>query len=184
MSPEPSLPLPKPVQGRRTLLRSMFVAPALTTVASGSALAATSLTCAMKQTQSPIFPPVSTSPDGYLRIELAKLQKNTDSSKVKYYVPGSVIQLLTVVNVEPSYKNSMNGRWVWFIVDSKDGAVNTESGLPFFPQPAKTDWTYYPTSGRFAVLRFNSAGQVVGVGMKSGSGTSALAHTCMNSIMA
>lgn len=180
MSPEPPLPLPK-AKVRRKLLRSMFAAPVLTTVASGSALAATSVTCVAKQTQSPVFPAVSTSTDKYLRILLAKLQNNTDASKVYYFVAGSTIQAIAGVQVEPTYKNSMIGKWRKFVVttNSEDMTIALLGS-----QPSYTGWTYSTNSGRYAVLRFNSAGQVVGVGTSGTVGTSAITQSCMTSIAA
>lgn len=139
---------------RRRLLRGSFATPAVLTLHSGSVLAASSSRCTANQ-----FTPeeiaVQSADDNLLRFNLWGLVKNSDPSKVregKYYVPVTVSYL-----AQPPSDPSVT-QWFEF-----DIALN-QAGTTPVGAPSRANWTFKPTGLKFAVLRVDADGKVVGVG--------------------
>lgn len=162
---------------RRTVIRAGFAVPALTTVACGSALAATSASCLSKQIASPDYPGVTTSlsPDSYLRVQLVK---RVQGQTTTYYVSGNAI-----ANLKDTEGNTIPRSPSYTVTDGKyqlfDIGTNAESGLVLSALPPGGQYTQ--TGGQYAALRFNLDGEIVGVG-KGGTGTSAVGGSCWNSL--
>lgn len=161
---------------RRTVIRASFGVPALATVASGSALAATSATCFAKQLTTPVYPLPTTSanPDTYLRVQLGKFVANGAGGAVTYYVDGSNLNAALGTKLQRSAGYLMgNGNFQTF-----DVGTNTETGPIVSATPS--NGTYTRSGGTYVVLRFDSTGKVVGVG-RGGAGTTAVGASCWSS---
>jgi hypothetical protein len=162
---------------RRRLMRGAFAAPAVMTVWSGAALAATSsnLRCVINQIATPVFPGVTTAPDAsYPRVQLAELRPNGANAVSTFYVNGATVASL---KKSPSYTLT-TGKWQVFYL-----ASNTDVNGPILTaQPTGNGGSssYIANSGRYAVLRFDANGDVVGVGAGP-AGTSAVAASCWSS---
>jgi hypothetical protein len=163
---------------RRRLMRGAFAAPAVMTVWSGAALAATSsnLRCLTNQIATPVFPGVTTAPDpSYPRVQLAELRPNGANAVSTFYVNGA-----TVAGLKKSLSYTLTtGKWQVFYL-----ASNTDvNGLILTDEPSGKGGssTYIAESGRYAVLRFDANGDVVGVGAGP-TGTSAVAASCWSSV--
>ena len=157
---------PTPQQAaRRKLVRGVFAAPAIMTVCTGSAFAAASnLQCITNQVNNnPTTVPVAAGLDTWLRVRL----RQKGSAPVVYYVSGADIQI---------YKRTTNTVYLsstqWQLFNL---GTNTTSG------GAIADPVGTSLSNSYAAVRFDAAGNVVGVGTGS-TGTSALPGTCWNSI--
>ncbi len=157
---------------RRRILRAGFAAPVISTVASGSALAATSTTCFAAQIASNFFPPVTPlkgPADTYLRVQLGSV---TSGSTTTYYVDGSNVAALALAPKLIGGFTPAATKVKLFNVDT-----NSEVG----GELAKPTTGYTPTSGQYAVLRFNSSGQIVGVGRSGSTGLAAVTASCWGS---
>ena len=159
---------------RRKVLRAAFVAPVITAVSSGSALAASSATCFARQIASPRFPGVGAQ-DNYLRIQLGKL---VSGSATTYYVDGSTIQALR--QTPPPAQNPVSTSYTLTTGQFQEfnKITNSETANVLPSQPS--GGTYTQASGEWAVLRFGSDGKMVGVG-SSGLG-SAVTGSCLASL--
>ena len=171
---------------RRKVIRASFAVPALATVASGSALAATSASCFAKQLARPgpgTYPPVSTSanPDTYLRVQLASLTPNGNNAVPVYYVDGDTLAAtLGSTMVRAASYTLSAGKFQKF-----DIATNLEVDGVLSTSPLNgngNNLTYNKQSGRFAALRFDSTGKVVGVGASTSTGMSAVQASCWSSL--
>lgn len=151
---------------RRQLVRGVFAAPALLTVYSGGALAAGSAKrCLVNQTNQPTMVPVSTGLDTYVRI---RLRRTGPGNARIFWVSGADLQVWKRPTTTVYLSNS---QWQQFdIVNNTAGAISAT--------PPANDT---PTSGKYAALRFDANGNVVGVG-GSGAFTSAVAGTCWQSV--
>jgi hypothetical protein len=166
---------------RRRLMRGAFAAPAVMTVWSGAALAASSsnLRCLTNQIAKPVFPGVTTAPDSsypsYPRVQLAELRPNGANAVSTFYVNGATVATL---KKSPSYTLT-TGKWQVFYL-----ASNTDVNGPILTdQPTGNGGSssYIANSGKYAVLRFDANGDVVGVGAGP-TGTSAVAASCWSSV--
>ena len=175
---------------RRKVIRAGFAVPAIATVASGSALAATSATCLARQTagSNGTYPAVSTSanPDTFLRVQLGVYEFKNKNTPSVYYVDGSALDAtLSNSKIKKSGQYLVKaGNFQLFNI-----ATNEESGGLLTTQPNGgsngNDGAYKQLSGHYAVLRFDSLGYVVGVGKPtSGTGMSAVQASCWSSIAA
>lgn len=191
MFPNPD-PQPNVLERRRKILRAGFGVPVVSAVASGNALAAASATSLQRQLSNPVYPAVadSATAGNYLRVQLGMLVKrenNTDGPP-SYYVDGNAIEALktpappgrTVAVVRSSSYLVGPGQFSEFNV-----ATNTEGEKvktsPFPPLPTSTaTYTYTQASGKFAALRFDSTGRIIGVGAGP-AGQSAATQSIMGS---
>ena len=145
---------------RRRLIRGAFAAPAIMTVCTGSALAnSSSLRCVANQVNAPAAPGVSSATDSWVRVQLW-----TQGGSTNYFVRGA-----DVVALKPASTTAYIGATAWQafnIVNNTAGAAATSSGKQL-SNPAK-----------WAAIRVDASGNIVGVG--AGSGT-AIAGTCWTS---
>jgi hypothetical protein len=171
---------PEVSASRRKLVRAGFAVPALATVASGSALAATSATCFARQMSRPgvgTYAPVSSSAsaDTFLRVQLGKFTKN-GTGEVNYYVDGNNLAstLGAAITRHVSYTVSP-GKFQKFDIVNNVEFPDVLNGAP-------NGGTYVANGNKFAVLRFNASGQVVGVGKSTSTGFSAVQASCWSSL--
>jgi len=157
---------------RRQLVRGMFAAPALLTVYSGGALAAGSAKrCLVNQTNTPTMPGV-TATDGppWLRVQL---RQNGSGSNIKYWVKG---QDLAPWKKPGNIVYLPLNQWHEFNVSVTNG--NRTIGDP----KSNVSGAVASNPAKWAALRFDAAGNVVGVGAGAGLNQSALAGTCWMSV--
>ncbi len=152
---------------RRKLVRGVFAAPAIMTVCSGSALATTSsMRCLSNQvTGNPMTLPVSNALDNYCRV---RLWETGTSPSVAYWIKGADLQVYKRTN-NTVYISSTD--WQQFnITTNQTGATQGAAPVSCIQ------------SSKYAVVRFNAAGNVVGVGATP-TGSSAVAGTCWASFL-
>jgi hypothetical protein len=154
---------------RRKLVRGVFAAPALMTVCSGSALASqSSIRCLARHVSdnTNVMPKVG-SLDNWTRVQLHK------ASDGKFYVSGSHVASVftTSNNVYPAV-----GTWLQI-----NGASGAKVGSPSTVIPAGSTLSY--PSPKYVVVRFDTAGNVTGVGLNGGTGSN-VGASCWNSFKA
>ncbi len=151
---------------RRRLLRGSFSAPAVLTLASGSALAAQSATCLAKATATPTTAALATSAnaDTFMRIRLLARPNG--------------VHLLTRASLGriPVNLSFWNTGTLWQRVGVSGVNLNKAYGA----QETGSVPNNAAASNYWVALRFNNAGEIVGVGA-SGSG-SVVGQSCWNSI--
>jgi hypothetical protein len=165
VAPRAAQAAPEAQAARRKLVRGAFAAPALLTVYSGNALATSSAKrCLVNQANHPTMVPVSNALDNFLRVQL---QQTGASPSFSYWVRGSDLQI---------YKKASNSvyltgsQWQAFNINTNTtGAV--QGSAPTSPS----------ASSKYAAIRFDAHGNVVGVGGGGGAGQTALAGTCWHS---
>lgn len=150
---------------RRRLLRGAFSAPAVLTLYSGGALAsASSQRCMDNQLAAPLASPtVANTTSVYLRVRL----KQDSLNPVGYWVLGSAPDFPT---------NRATGLPTATQARKFDIATNNFSAASTSTYPSLVDSTKY------AALRVDSTGKVLGVGVST-SGGSALFQSCWNSFV-
>lgn len=160
---------------RRRLIRGAFGAPAALTLYSGSALAATSLTCVGRRVMNPVNPDPTTSAtaDVYLRVQVrAKGAADTRST----WVSGADILLATASSAANSFLGSSN----WLCL-SAGVASGYTAGLIYVDAEARAsnkEGEPLPISSYVAV-RVNQFGQIVGV--TDTAQASAVSRSCWTS---
>ena len=160
---------------RRKLVRGVFAAPALMTVCTGSAWATgSSLRCLTRHvTDGTSITPKVGGLDAWARVQL---HKATDAF---YYVSGTQVQSVytTSGSVYPA-------AGTWLKVDIATGAVPATGGYSVATPGtvAPTGATLSYTSPQYVVVRFDSAGNVKGIGT-AGTGAN-VGDSCWNSFKA
>lgn len=152
---------PPPANARRRLLRGGFAAPAVLTLCSGSALAASSsLRCVATQAATPATAPVSSSTDSWVRVQLW-----TKGSSNNYFVKGAdLVALKPPSTSTTSYLGAT--QWQAFdVTNNTAGAIEGPRSGMQLSSPAK-----------YAAIRVDANGNIVGIG-STGGGT-AIAGTC------
>ena len=160
----------QPQASRRKLVRGVFAAPAILTVCSGSAMASqSSLQCLARHVTdgTNITPKVVGGLDAWARVQL---HKATDG---KCYVSGNQLQTTFATS---------NGWWpnpgTWLGINTGTGAVLAGTySTPNTTMPPGATLMYSPK--RYAVVRFDGAGNVTGVGT-AGTGAN-VGKSCWNS---
>lgn len=171
MPPVPDTP-PARLEIRRKILRAGLGVPAITAVASGSALAATSATCFARQLSAPIFPTVNDgNGDTYLRVQLGKL--TASGGTVSYYVDGSAIAALAPRLVKSASYTLSSTQFRTFDVQANTEGTSSVNAV--------ATGTYVKAGGKFAVLRFDTNGQIIGVGRSTTLAQSAVTDSCWSS---
>lgn len=150
---------------RRRLLRGSFSVPAVLTLASGSALAAQSMTCLAKSTQVPSTADLKPTPhaDTFVRVQVYR-SGNT------HYVWGHDFSAYTVSMTGWSATSHNNQYQAIGVNPSNTATYNRLYGNVLSNPP---NWS---AANYFAALRFNADGVVVGIGL-SGSG-SVVGNSC------
>jgi hypothetical protein len=160
---------------RRKLLRGAFGAPAVLTLQSGSAFAATSATsCLVKQNTSPVTAPVTANATGdiYFRYQLWVIRKKTDNSIITSWIKGSDLSVYALNGQAPFVGSSS---W-WQFYPSTNALAGSSTSTEPTPTGSQNPLEH---TGAFVALRINASGDLVGAGA-SGTG-SAVAATCWNS---
>lgn len=158
---------------RRRLLRGTFAAPAVFTLYSGGALAATSATCVAKAQANPQTgavvdgPPTNT--DTYLRVQLH--QVTNGSNPAEYWLSGS-----SLGSFNGGSSIVATGKFTRFLIGSNQ--LSTDGGDVNKNQPQAT-LAYTPT--KWVALRFDATGTLVGVGATGGG--SAITGSCWTSTL-
>lgn len=151
---------------RRRLLRGSFSVPAVLTLASGSALADKSATCLAKATKTSSTMPLATGTpsDTFIRVKLIAYTNGSTSGHAVTRASFSGMPVST------SFWNTGTA-WQGFDTSTNELIGGQQTGS--IPGTSST-------SNYWVALRFNAAGEIVGVG-KSGSG-SVVGQSCWNSI--
>jgi len=172
---------------RRRLVRGAFAAPAALALYSGSAFAATSLSCVAKEVRNPTYPAVITnlSPsDTYLRVRLHTLAGRSTTSA---WIKGSDITALQLAGTPSPYITS--SQWQCFSVGLSKVKIDTEivtpmAGTIYNGQPSRISNGALPRQdGSYVAIRIDISGKivgVVGVGISTPS-TSAVHQSCWTS---
>jgi hypothetical protein len=152
---------------RRRLLRGAFAAPAVLTMVSGGALAATSATCVAKAQTAPQTGPVvpDASADTFLRVQL--YQTGNDATLVHWLSGDSISTFSGFANIVQA------GKYTRFLIGSNTlsvaaSEVNQNPASPVLSSPAT-----------WVALRFDGTGTLVGVGATGGG--SAITASCWTS---
>lgn len=157
---------------RRRLVRGVFAAPAALTLYSGGAIAATSVSCVVKQQRTDFF--VGQAPDkigASVRVPvyvLGKASNGTDSRT--YWVKGSDFDGLVSQRATEPRVYIANSSTVWQLIGAAGGANLKFQGTPvalgevisFTPQDSGNGPALLDPATDVAV-RINGQGQIVGV---------------------
>lgn len=179
------------VSARRRLVRGVFAAPAALTLYSGSAFAATSMSCVAKQVANPVSPSpeLATSADNggtdtYFRVQLRGKYKNANSNHQtpdyqSLWVKGSELAAAAPGGNAGYFIGTSD--WYCYIAGPNSGydtkTVYTEA------QATKTAKGGTPALvNGFVAIRFDASGKVVGVIPATGS--SAVSGSCWSSFKA
>lgn len=176
MSDNPISPADQ-VPARRRLLRGSLAVPAVMTLASGSALATTSLTCVQKLNHSPKNAGPSPSGDVWIRVPVHLKKK--DNSNYARFVYGNDIESLLA---RGTYLTSGNWQCIAVLGQVQNtGQPAFTVGSTYTTSQTNTisSHSMYRTSGYVAV-RIDSTGKVVGVEGVSTAG-SAMSTSCWTS---
>lgn len=156
---------------RRRLLRGSFAAPVVLTMYSGGALALTSATCVAKAQTNPVtqgvatYVPPTPAPDTYLRIRLWISTNNT------YWLRYDQISAFTgaaaIIATSNNYRQ---------FIPSTNLLSTTAINVANPPGGTLT------ASDKWAALRFDGTGNLVGVGASGGG--SAITGSCWTSTLA
>ena len=145
---------------RRKLIRGVFAAPAVLTVASGSAFAAASNLRCISQTT---FPPVTTTAgaDTFYRLQVKQIASKT-------YVLGS--------DIAKDIRDKVSVYMTTTQMHEFNVALNQTVGMPLAAASTPTP----QTQASFAAIRFSPTGAVIGVG-SAGAPGGAASGSCWNS---
>jgi hypothetical protein len=162
---------------RRKLVRGAFAVPAMMTLRSGGALAATSVSCVANQVSSPATPPtVVTSNDGsWLRVQLRALVNPGGNIRTQdgYWIQGSDLNAFVVPGQTPFLNSTQFQRF--------DIVQNEFLGSATTTAPAHGGFTLQPVN-KFVSLQVTSTGAIVGAGASTvSSPSSAVSGSCWNS---
>ncbi|MCZ2440773.1 MAG: hypothetical protein LC119_11455 [Burkholderiales bacterium] len=155
---------------RRRLLRGSFSAPAVLTLASGSALAAQSATCLAKATANSSTAPVTTTAgaDTFMRVQLMARPPAPSGVNPRYLVTKASFGLI------PVSTSFWPASTVWWRFDISTNTLMS-GGQRFSAVPGDATLVNY-----WVALRLDANGQIIGLGA-SGSG-SVVGQSCWNSI--
>ena len=165
---------------RRRLIRGAFAAPAVMTLYSGSAFAASSqaarcITNMVKDAEFPVSPAQST----WLRVQRFRLLQDGTSglnSVFQYYVRGQDIVALQEGKFSGLYLNSTQFQKI---------TNDTTAPIIVNASPTSGNNNLQIDTGNFVAVRVDSQGKIVGiVGSGNTSNSSAVAQTCWSSFVA
>ncbi len=161
---------------RRRLIRGSFAAPVALTLFSGSSFAAgSSLRCVVNRNVTPQYPSASTTTDTWIRVQLWTVGSGTSAST---WASGQDVSLVKGALPVSTFISATQ----WQCVTAGDGTGNTSGYtvgqvISVQPVPIGTD-TALAQNGKYAALRIDAAGNIVGVVNVNGTGGSAIAQTC------
>ncbi len=158
---------------RRRLLRGTFAAPAVLTMYSGGALAVTSATCVAKAQGTPVtggvatYTPPTPAPDTYLRVRL--WHSSTGNYWLRYDQIQAYAGASSIIATSNNYRRFLVGT----------NALSTTLS-PNEVNIANPPGSLSP-SNKWAALRLDGAGNLVGVGATGGG--SAITGSCWTSTL-
>lgn len=155
--------LPAGGSARRRLVRGAFGVPAVLTVASGSVAAASNMNCIAK---SGTFPPVYQGANPPTTDTFIRIRVYNDPASNLRYVRGQDVAAPYRVNVDPGF---MTASQVWRFNVNQNQTVGSPSNTP----AAST----LVAVNRWAALRFDTNGVLVGVGDGGSGGPAGYAVT-------
>lgn len=161
---------------RRRLLRGTFAAPAVMTLVSGSALAASSLSCVARQNEPGRAENAGANPDGTIWIRVPVWEKRQDASTYTRFVSGADIASL----LPPGGSYLPTGSWQCISI------VGTTLGFTVgtnYTDAEATSISAIPmakVSGQYVGVRIDALGKVVGVEPYS-TANSAMHASCWTS---
>ena len=163
---------------RRRLVKGAFAAPAMLTLHSGGALAATSVgTCLVKRNASPSVQPVASGDDVWFRYELYGYAKSTGAmANTGYWIQGSDLTVYVRNSMSPWLGS---GKFQQFDTTTNTLAPTQASAKPSNPDPTRYTWK---KTGKWVSLRVDSTGALKGAGASGGG--SAVSDSCWNSFAA
>ena len=173
---------PHEASARRRLIRGAFSVPAVLTLHSGGAVAATSVLCSAKIPQTATV--VTDADDVYLRYRLWGWVKNNTREVKSYYIQGSdFLSIGFPAKVDAKFQPK-SGQWQLF--DLSGGAptgsfMAQKPGSSTTSQPPASNSYTFKQVDKWVVLRVDSQGYVVGIG---GGGNGVLASdSCVTSLV-
>lgn len=158
---------------RRSLLRGTFAAPAVLTMYSGGALATTSATCVAKAQSTPAtggvatYVPPTPAPDTYLRVRLWR--STTGNYWLRYDQIQAFAGASNIIATSNNYRR--------FIVNTNTLSTSVSPNEVNVANPPGT----LSASDKWAALRFDGTGNLVGVGATGGG--SAITGSCWTSTL-
>lgn len=150
-------------EARRRLVRGAFAAPAVMTLISGSALAATSVTCVVKQNTNPVD--AGPNPDGTVWIRVPVWEKrNPTTDRFARFVSGGDIQSL----MAPGGSYLASGSWqcifnTFPITQNRPETFVVSSIYTTAQANAIRAFAFAQVANTYVAVRIDSAGKVVGV---------------------
>lgn len=169
---------------RRRLIRGAFGAPAALTLYSGSALAATSLTCVAKRVRDgDPNPPISSTNTVFVRVQLRSKLTGANRSVWVYGGDLLVAASLTVANANMSFLGADG----WYCFSAGNGSSNNSGYTPgtvyltTAAMQAVDATTPTPLANSYVAIRVDANGQIVGV--TSTTGASAVSQSCWTSFV-
>lgn len=175
-------PNPNATSARRRLIRGAFSAPAALTLYSGSAFAATSLTCVARQVLTPVNPNMSASAgaDVYVRVQVR--DKRSGQNRSTWVFGGDLLVAATLTTGQAS--NSFLGTDNWYCLTAGNNIGNTSgftAGLVYTNSTATANPGGTPTltANSYVAMRVDSSGKIVGV--TTSANASAVSRSCWTS---
>jgi hypothetical protein len=166
---------------RRRLIRGAFATPAILTLHSGSAFAASSAaSCLANQNASPISPaPVrQQSDDTYLRYQLWTIRRKANQNVVSSWIKGAQLTAIANVTGMPAFVGG--SQWWQFLIGQNTLTGSVASAPPTYNATNQT----FLQDGAWVVLRISAEGQLVGAGATDALGPgSAVAGSCWSSFV-
>lgn len=168
---------------RRRLIRGAFGAPAALTLYSGSAMAATSLSCVARRVTSPVNPGITTSQTADIYVRVQVRAKNSGASASTWVFGGDVLVAASLTTGQASV--SFLGSDGWYCLSAGDGSSNLSgytAGTTYTTTAAMlliNNVTPSVLADTWVALRFDTNGQIVGV--TTTAGASAVSRSCWTS---
>ena len=161
--------LPAGGGARRRLIRGAFGVPAVLTVASGSVAAASNVNCIAKTLS---FPPVHQGPNPPTTDTIIRIRVYLDATPNLRYVRGQDVPAAYMASAAPGFMSSTQ---VWRFNVAQNQTVGSPSSTP--------SASSLTAINRWAALRFDNNGALVGVGDGGSGGPAGYAVTasCWNS---
>lgn len=160
---------------RRRLLRGTFAAPAVLTLVSGSALAATSLSCVAKRNLNPVNAGPDPAGNVWIRVPVWE-KRNLSNGKYARFVSGSDIASL----LPPGGTYLGVGTWQCILTTFPSNAFILGSIYTTSEADMIRSFPMLKVANLYVAVRVNELGKVVGVEPYSSS-SSALSVSCWTS---
>ncbi len=165
------------ISARRRLVRGVFAAPAALSLYSGSAFAATSLTCVAKDVAGNQNPEPSFSSDTFIRVRLWTLTRTSNGS-ISNWVKGQDVASWRAPNTNAPFIGSTD--WICYLGNTNQGFT---AGQILLGQQPTTNQGLLAQDGAWVALKIDSLGNITGVVGIGGpvTGQSAIHQSCWTS---